>query len=103
MDLLGEDTGCGGPGLARLHVVLRLLRPSGCTANSLKLIWLMVEKVNIQFKGNSSGGHSGSQIIAASLKTRYIRGIVLCDKTAHLEWPFIVASLRHTCGNNHAV
>ncbi len=42
-----------------------------------------------------------SMPIACSLKTCNICGIVLCDKTViklHIfEWPFIVASLRHTC------
>ncbi len=77
-----------------------VVRPVGCTAkfSEMPLETAYGREMNIQFTGNSSGGHScGQHANCRSLKTCDICGIVLCDKTAHLEWPFIVASLRHTC------
>ncbi len=80
-----------------------VVRPSGCTAKFSETHLAYGREINIQFKGNSSGGHSGSQIIARSLKTRYIRGIVLCDKTAHFRVAFYCGQPKaHLC-NNHAV
>ncbi len=50
-DLGGEDAGCGGPRLV------------GCTAKLSETPLEMVygREMNIQFTGNSSGGHSCSQ------------------------------------------
>ncbi len=56
-DLRGEVAGCGGPGLVWLHVVY------GCTAklSETPLETAYGREMNIQFTGNSSGGHSCSQ------------------------------------------
>ncbi len=60
-DLGGEDAGCGGPGLVWLHVVC------GCEASWMykfsetPLETAYGREMNIQFMGNSSGGHSCSQ------------------------------------------
>ncbi len=51
-DLGGEDAGCGGSGLVCLHVVC------GCKT---PLETAYGREMNIQFTGNSSGGHSSSQ------------------------------------------
>ncbi len=59
-DLGGEDAGCGGPGLVWLHVVVR---PVECTAkfSETPLETAYGREINIQFTGNSSGGHSCRQ------------------------------------------
>ncbi len=59
-DLGGEDA--GGPGLVWLHVVCSCKAGWMYGQILLKCLWrqLMVE-INIQFMGNSSGGHSCSQ------------------------------------------
>ncbi len=55
-------------------------------------------EINIQFKATSLVDiPADSMPIACSLKTCDICGFVLCDKLHILEWPFIVASVRHTC------
>ncbi len=67
---------------------------------SLERLWrrLMVEKLTLNSLATALVDIPGASMpIARSLTTGDICGIVLCDKTAHLEWPFIVASLRHTC------
>ena len=62
----------------------------------------MVQKNNIKFSGNSSGGHSCSQF-ARYLKTWDICGIVLCDKTAHFRVVIYCPQHKvHLC-NNHGV
>ncbi len=59
-DLGGEDAGCGGPRLVWLHVVVR---PVGCTAkfSETPLEMSYGREINIQFTGNSSGGHFCNQ------------------------------------------
>jgi hypothetical protein len=59
---VGKESGCGGPGLAWLHVVY------DCEAvgNTAKFSKIMLEvaygwEINIKSSGNSSGGHSCSQ------------------------------------------
>ncbi len=79
---------------------LRLWGWLGVQQNYLKRLWrrLMVEKWTFNSQATALVDIPAvSMPIAHSLKTCNICGIVLCDKTAHLEWPFIVASLRHTC------
>ncbi len=55
-DLGGGDAGCGGPGLVWLHMVC------GCEAGWMycQILWNTFGQMNIQFMGNSSGGHSCS-------------------------------------------
>ncbi len=69
--------------------------------NSLKRLWrrLMVDKWTLNSWATALVDiPAASMQLHAPSKTCDICGIVLCDKTAHLlEWPFIVASLRHTC------
>ncbi len=67
--------------------------------NSLKCLWRrMVEKWTFNSRATALVDIPAvSMPITRSLKTCDICGIVLCDETAHLEWPFIVSSLRHTC------
>ncbi len=78
-----------------------VVKPVGCTGkfSETPLETAYGREMNIQFTGNSSGGHSCSQHANCTLPQNMcdICGIVLCDKTAILEWPFIVARLRHTC------
>ena len=45
-------------------------------------------EINIQFSGNSSGGHSCSQHANCMLPQNLRHGIVLCDKTAHFRVAF---------------
>ena len=64
-DPAGEEAGCGGPGLTWSDV----LRPVGRTA---KLFKRMLEvaygrEINIEFSGNSFGGHSRSQHVNYTL------------------------------------
>ena len=69
-------------------------------ANSLKRHWrrLMVEKSALNYLSTALVDIPAvSMPISHSLKTWDICGIVLCDRTAHLEWPFIVPSTRCTC------
>ncbi len=83
-----------------------VVRPVGCTAkfSETPLETAYGREMNIQFTGNSSGGHSSiSMPIARSLKTCDICGIVLCDKTAHFRVAFYCGQPKaHLC-NNHAV
>ncbi len=60
-DLGDEDAGCGGPGLLWLHVVC------GCEASETPLETAYCREMNIQFTGNSSGGHSCSQYANCTL------------------------------------
>ncbi len=56
-------------------------------------------EINIQFTYNSSGGYSCSQHANCTLPLKLATSVALCCviKLHILEWPFIVASLRHTC------
>ncbi len=53
-----EDAGCEGPGLVWLHMICGC--EVGCTANfsETPLETAYGREMNIQFTGNSSGGHS---------------------------------------------
>ncbi len=65
-DLGGEDAGCGGPGLVWLHMVCGC-EAVGYTANfsETPLETAYGREINIEFTGNSSGGHSCSQRVCA--------------------------------------
>ena len=65
-DPAGEEAGCGGPGLALLHVVVR---PVGRTVKFSKrrLEVAYGREINITFSGNSSGGYSRSQCANCTL------------------------------------
>ncbi len=105
-DLGGEDADVEGPGLVWLHLWSAFVRPIGCTAkfSEMPLETVYGREINIQFTGNSSGGHPAvTMTIARSLKTCNICGIVLCDKTAHFRVAFYCGQPKaHLC-NNHAV
>ncbi len=79
-------------------VVVRLV---GCTAkfSEMTLERAYGRKMNIQFTGNSSGGHSSSQQsnCTHSQNLRHLVALCCVIKLHILEWHFIVASLRHTC------
>ncbi len=96
-DLGGEDAGCGGPGLVWLHMVC------GCEPGLIycQILWKMAygREMNIKFTGNSSGGHSCSQLAYSTLpqNLRHLWQLCCVIKLHILEWLFIVASLRHTC------
>ncbi len=74
-----------------------VVRPVGCTAkfSETPLEMAYGREINIQFTGNSSGGHSCSQHANCMLLKK---SVALCCviKLHTLEWPFIVASLRRT-------
>ncbi len=74
------------------------MRPVGCTAkiSQTPLETADGREMNIQFTGNSSGGHSCSQHDNCTFPQN---SVALCCviKLHILEWPFIVAILRHTC------
>ena len=64
----GKEAGCGGPGLAWLHMVCC------CEACSAKCSKMTLEaaygrEMNIKFPGNSSGGHSCRQHANSMLPT----------------------------------
>ncbi len=77
-----------------------VVRPVGCTAKFFEtpLETANGREMNIQFIGNSSGGHSCSQHTNRTLPQNLWSQLTLCCviKLHILEWPFIVASLRHT-------
>ncbi len=79
-----------------------VVRPIGCTAKfsetPLTLEKAYGREMNIQFTGNSSGGHSCSQYANCTLPQN-LQHLWYCAviKLQILEWPFIVSSLRHTC------
>ncbi len=77
------------------------MSPVGCTAkfSETPLETAYCREMNIQFTGNSSGGHSCSQHANCMLPSKLATSVALCCviKLHILEWPFIVASLRHTC------
>ncbi len=72
-----------------------VVRPVGCNAtfSETPLETAYGREMNIQFTGNSSGGHSCSQYANCTL----LQNLCCVIKLHILEWPFIVASLRHTC------
>ncbi len=83
-----------------------VVRPVGCTAkfSETPLKTAYGREINIQFTGNSSGGHSCSQHANCTLPQNCdICGIVLCDITAHFRVAFYCGQPKaHLC-NNHAV
>ncbi len=76
-----------------------VVRPVGCTAkfSETPLEKAYGREMNIKFMGNSFGGHSCSH--SACQFHPPSKPVALCCviKLHILEWPFIVASLRHTC------
>ena len=72
-----------------------VVSPVGCTSkfSETPLEMAYGREMNIQFMGNSSGGHS------CIPPSKPATSVALCCviKLHILEWPFIVASLRHTC------
>ncbi len=77
-----------------------VVRLVGCTAKFSEMLLETTygREMNIQFTGNSSGGHSCSQHANCD-----ICDIVLCDKTAHFRVAFYCGQPKaHLC-NNHAV
>ncbi len=99
-DFGGKDVGCGGPGLVWLHVVC------GCEAGWMycHIIWkafgdglweINEHSIHMQqlwwtFLQSACQLHAPSKLATS---------VALCCviKLHILEWPFIVASLRHTC------
>ena len=67
--------------------------------NSLKLCLrrLMVEKMNIQLSGNSSGGHSCNQQANCRLPQHETSVALCCVTKLYILWPFIVPRTRCTC------
>ncbi len=98
-DLGGEDAGCGGPGLVWLTWSV-VVRPVGCTAkfSETPLEMAYGREMNIKFTGNIwwTFLQSACQLHAPS---KLAESVALCCviKLHILEWPFIAASLRHTC------
>ncbi len=88
-----------------------LVRPVGCKAklSEMPLETAYGREINIQFTGNSSGGHSCGQHANCTLpQTCNILALCCVIKLRILECPFIGASLRHTCAiimlsNQHLV
>ncbi len=79
---------------------LRLWGRLDVLPNSLKRLWrrLMVEKMNIQFTATALVDIPAvSMLIARSSKLATSVALCCVIKMHILEWPFIVASLRHTC------
>ncbi len=77
-----------------------VVRPFGCTAkfSETPLETAYGREMNIQFTGNSSGGHSCSQHANCTLPQNLQHLWHCAVMILHiLEWPFIVAILRHTC------
>ncbi len=70
-----------------------VVRPVGCTAkfSETPLETAYSREMNIQFTGHSCSQH------AICMLLRNIVALCCVIKLHILEWPFIVASLRHTC------
>ena len=91
---VGEEAGCGGPGLAWLHVVC--WRTAKFSKMGLEVAY--GREINIQFSGNSSGGHSCSQHANCTLPQLETSVTLSCVTKLHIsEWPFIVPSTRWSC------
>jgi len=85
---------------------LRFVRPVGCTAkfSEMPLEMAYGREMNIQFMGNSSGGHSCSQHANCTLPQNLQHKIVdKCDKTAHFRVAFYCGQPKAHLLNNHAV
>ncbi len=77
-----------------------VVRTVGCTAkfSEMPLETAYGREMNIQLKGNSSGGHSCIQHNQLHTPSKLTTSVALCCVIKqHLKWPFIVASLKHTC------
>ncbi len=78
-----------------------VVRLVGCTAkfSEAPLEMTYGREMSNKFTGNSSGGHSCSQHASLHAPSKLATSVALCCviKLHILEWPFIVASLRHTC------
>ena len=101
----GEEARSEGPWLVWLHVVC-VVRTVVHTAKYSKttLETAYGRDINIQFSGNSSGGHSFSQHANCTLPQN-LRHVTLCCviKLHLLEWPIIVPQHKvHLC-NYHAL
>ena len=78
-----------------------VVRPVGCIArlSETPLETAYGREMNIQFTGNSSGGHSCSQRANCTI----LQNLWLCDKTAHFRVAFYCGQPKaHLC-NIHAV
>ena len=80
-DPTGEEARYGGPGLAWLHVV--------CIGRIAKFSKTMLEtaygrKMNNQFSGNSSGGHSSSQHANCTLPQLETSVALCCVTKLHI-------------------
>ncbi len=77
------------------------MRPVGYSAklSETPLETAYGREINIQFMGNSSGGHFSAVSMPIACSHKLVTSLALsCVIKLHLlEWPFIVASLRHTC------
>ncbi len=82
------------------YMLSAVVRPFGSTAkfSETPLETAYGREINIQFTGNSSGGHSRSQHANCTLPQNF-RHLWNCAviKLHILECPIIVVSLRHTC------
>lgn len=90
-----ENAACGGPELVLVTCGLLLWARLDVLPNSPKCVWrqLMVEKMNIQFKGNSSGG----QFCQLYPPSKPATPVALCCVIIGIKCPFIMSSLRLTC------